>query len=164
MNIEEAIGALKRYKRLGVKEVLIPRDFCPGGEFTFQYIPVPESAAQIAWVVETEDQITRMHNRAMEDYNKVNELLRTNGFEYPTGSRGVRDVIKMWRDALADLKEYQEAEKLKDVYPTVVVKKQLEGLDDDGSECEVCNASIKTHDWVVMDRDGFALFCSEVAS
>lgn len=38
----------------------------------------------------------RIHSRpADQELDKINELLRENGFEYPTGARGVEDALGM---------------------------------------------------------------------
>lgn len=49
-------------------------------------------------------------------------------------------------------------------YPRVVFGKQLRALDVDGRECEVCGMSPHDHAWMLLDNDGFALFCSKKAT
>lgn len=66
MNINDAIEMLKQLRAIGTTDVLIPRDFCPAGDFTFEYIAVPPEAPQIVWIKEIEDEYTQMRDRALE--------------------------------------------------------------------------------------------------
>lgn len=44
--------------------------------------------------------------------------------------------------------------------PEVIKKDQLLKLDKDGSECEACRKHMYDHEWALMDKDGFVLYCS----
>lgn len=109
MKIEDALEALKRYKRLGVTEVLIPRDFAPGGDFTLKYIPTPEGTFRVAWVEEIPDAISELRVRRETELNTIDAELIAAGFEYPRGAKGVKDVIKQLQDAWEKINELEES-------------------------------------------------------
>lgn len=68
MDIDVAIDALQKYKKLGALEVLLARDFAPGANVMFNYIPTPKGTQQIAWVCEVADDFT---TKAQEPRTKI---------------------------------------------------------------------------------------------
>lgn len=45
--------------------------------------------------------------------------------------------------------------------PAVVTRAQLSGLEA-GRPCETCGSSMVAHEWVLMDSEGFVVFCSKM--
>jgi hypothetical protein len=52
-----------------------------------------------------------------------------------------------------------EMELPEEFLPKVVLYKDLRGLDKNGRNCESCNSSMLSHNWVLMDHNGFVIFC-----
>lgn len=46
--------------------------------------------------------------------------------------------------------------------PKLFSKEELKSLDPDGRDCEMCDLKMLDHDWVVLDYQGFAIFCSNM--
>jgi hypothetical protein len=44
--------------------------------------------------------------------------------------------------------------------PTIIEHEQLKGQDPKGRPCEACKNELRAHDWVALDRNGFAINCS----
>ena len=129
MEIDAAIEVLKQLKRLGATEILIARDFAPGGEFTFKHIPSPNPYHQVAWIDETPDDITKLRDDHIEKLIKIDEVLVEAGFAYPRGLNGVKDMAKLYKWAIGELKEKEE--ELKELENEIIsLKEEKDNLEE----------------------------------
>ncbi len=46
--------------------------------------------------------------------------------------------------------------------PMVISGRQLLALDVDGRPCETCDEPMSEHEWVLMNPEGFVIFCSNL--
>jgi hypothetical protein len=78
----------------------------------------------------------KSEDAALRELASINQALRNAGFEYPTGVRGVRDVIRLWEALLAE--------------------KTPEKATDDDTRGKLVGAAMQTHrpGQVLCDRDG----------
>ena len=91
MKIVDAIGLLRVFQKRGVTDVLIARDFAPGGDFTLKHFPAwPFN--EVAWIEQDQDDIKELMDSVVQDYAEINTQLVAAGF--PKGAIGVKELIE----------------------------------------------------------------------
>lgn len=68
------------------------------------------------------------------------------------------------QDGLTRVHAYPKyfAEHVASQFPKVISHFELQALDPDGRDCEVCGEHMHEHEWAVLNPKGFAVFCSNL--